>query len=303
MNAIEITGLKRRYGRTDAVHDLTLNVPAGSVFSLLGPNGAGKSTLLKILVNLLEPTAGTARVLGVDSRRLSPKERCLIGYVSESLQLPEWMTVGQFLDYCRPFYPAWDKGLEKQLLGQFALPLDRKLKHLSRGMRVKALLISVLSFRPKLLILDEPFSGLDPVVRDEVAQGLVETARTGDWTVLMASHDIEEVERLTDHVAMIDEGRLRLSEPVESLLNRFRRVEVDLQGGEFIAGAASTTWIGFEQTGSRARFVESEFDDRTTRARCEACFPEGAVTAHPMPLRDIYLALARSHRTVVGARA
>ena len=244
MNVIEITGLQRRYGRTDAVHDLTMSVPEGSIFALLGPNGAGKSTTLKVLLNLLSPTAGSVRVLGVDSRRLAAGERRQIGYVSEGQQLPDWMTVRQFLDYCRPFYPAWDSALEKKLMADFELPSDRKLKHLSRGMRVKAMLISVLSFRPRLLVLDEPFSGLDPVVRDEVAQGLVETARLGEWSVLMASHDIEEVERLADHIAIIDQGRLRISESVESLLSRFRRVEVTLGDGDMHPDARGYGVIG-----------------------------------------------------------
>ncbi len=294
MNVIEITGLQRRYGRTDAVHDLTMSVPEGSIFALLGPNGAGKSTTLKVLLNLLSPTAGSVRVLGVDSRRLAAGERRQIGYVSEGQQLPDWMTVRQFLDYCRPFYPAWDSALEKKLMADFELPSDRKLKHLSRGMRVKAMLISVLSFRPRLLVLDEPFSGLDPVVRDEVAQGLVETARLGEWSVLMASHDIEEVERLADHIAIIDQGRLRISESVESLLSRFRRVEVTLGEGDMHPeNAPVEDWLQLERSGQRVRFVDSRFSEEESNLRCRRCFPGATVSAQTMPLRDIYLSLAR----------
>src|SRR5436305_9308590 len=174
MNIIETIGLTRRFGRMDAVHELNLVVPTGSVFALLGPNGAGKTTTLKVLMNLLEPTAGSARVLGVDSRKLGEKERAQIGYVSENQQMPLWMTVQQLLDYCRPFYPTWDRQLEKNLLAQFDLPPERKLSALSRGMAMKASLLSSLAYRPKLLVLDEPFSGLDAVVRDEFIRGLLE---------------------------------------------------------------------------------------------------------------------------------
>lgn len=295
MNVIEISGLRRSYGRTDAVHDLTLSVPEGSIFALLGPNGAGKSTTLKVLLNLLSPTVGSVRVLGVDSRRLAAGERRQIGYVSEGQLLPDWMTVRQFLDYCRPFYPGWDASLEQKLTADFELPPDRKLKHLSRGMRVKAMFISVLSFRPRLLVLDEPFSGLDPVVRDEVAQGLVETARLGEWSVLMASHDIEEVERLADHIAIIDQGRLRISESVESLLSRFRRIEVTLGEGDMHPeNAPRDDWLQLERSGQRVRFVDSRFSEEESNLRCGRCFPGATVSAQTMPLRDIYLSLARS---------
>jgi ABC-2 type transport system ATP-binding protein len=293
MNPIEIRQLTRRYGRLEAVHELSLDVPAGSVCALLGPNGAGKTTTLKVLLNLLPPTRGEARMLGVDSRQLSPRELQQIGYVSESQQQPDWMTVRQFLDYCRPFYPTWDPALEKTLLARFELPPERKLKHLSRGMRVKAILLSVLAFRPKVLVLDEPFSGLDPVVREDVTSGLLETAQAGDWTVLLASHDIEEVERLADRVALLESGRVWLDETVESLLTRFRRVEVDLQEGPAKMDALPETWLKFERAGNRVTFVDSRYTREATEPACRARFPEAAVTARPMTLREIYIALAR----------
>ena len=187
MNIIETHQLTHRYGRTEAVHDLTLAVPAGSIFALLGPNGAGKTTTIKLLMNLLRPTRGSATVLGVDSKKLGERERAQIGYVSENQELPSWMTVRQLLDYCRPFYPTWDVALEKKLLTQFDLPPERKLKQLSRGMLMKAALLSSLAYRPKLLVLDEPFSGLDPVVRDDVVRGILETSEVGGWTVLVSS--------------------------------------------------------------------------------------------------------------------
>jgi ABC-2 type transport system ATP-binding protein len=278
------------------VHELSLDVPAGSVCALLGPNGAGKTTTLKVLLNLLPPTHGEARVLGVDSRKLSPRELQQIGYVSESQQQPDWMTVRQFLDYCRPFYPTWDLALEETLRARFDLPPERKLKHLSRGMRVKAILLSVLAFRPKVLVLDEPFSGLDPVVREDVTSGLLETAQAGDWTVLLASHDIEEVERLADRVALLEAGRVWLDETVESLLKRFRRVEVDLQEGPAQMDAVPETWLKFERAGNRVTFVDSRYNREATEPACRARFPEAAVTARPMTLREIYIALARRGR-------
>ena len=296
MNAITTHNLTRCYGRTEAVHALNLDVPQGSVLALLGPNGAGKSTTLKLLMNLIEPTAGSAQVLGVDSRRLGERERAQIGYVSENQQLPLWMTVRQLLDYCRPFYPTWDRELEATLARQFDLPAERKLKHLSRGMLMKAALLSSLAYRPKLLVLDEPFSGLDPVVRDDFIRGVLEVSATGDWTVVVSSHDIEEVERLADHVAMLDAGRLRLSERTESLQARFRRVEVT---GAAAAAAALPECVEWEQSGVLTRFVATRYAAGESEREWSARLGTSAVRVQPMSLREIFMTLARTARATL----
>lgn len=294
MNIIETQNLTRRFGRTEAVRGLDLAVPQGSVMALLGPNGAGKTTTLKMLMNLLQPTGGTARVLGVDSRRLGEKELAQIGYVSENQQLPTWMTVRQFLDYCRPFYPTWDRALETTLLKQFALPQERKLAQLSRGMLMKAALLSSLAYRPKLLVLDEPFSGLDPLVREEFVRGVLEVSALGEWTVLVSSHDIDEVERLADHVAVLEAGRLKLSEPTDALLGRFRRVEVT---GAAEGVAVGSGWLEWERAGALTKFVETNYAGEATEDGWRLRFGDATVTAQPMTLREIFLTLARTGRT------
>jgi ABC-2 type transport system ATP-binding protein len=293
MNIIETKNLTRRFGRAEAVHELTLAVPAGSVTALLGPNGAGKTTTIKMLMNLLRPTAGEATVLGVDSRKLGERELAQLGYVSENQQLPVWMTVRQFLDYCRPFYPTWDRDLEKTLLAQLALPESRKLSQLSRGMLMKAALLSSLAYRPKLLVLDEPFSGLDPLVRDEFIKGMLEVTAAGEWTVLVSSHDIDEVERLADRVAMLEGGRLKLSEATEALQARFRRVEVTGAASTFSPGA---DWLDWEQAGALTKFVETRYAGETTERLWRERFGSDRVTAQAMTLREIFLTFARAER-------
>lgn len=296
MHIIETQNLTRRYGRTEAVHDLNLAVPEGSVCALLGPNGAGKTTTLKVLMNLLAPTAGAARVLGVDSRRLGEREFRQIGYVSENQPLPRWMTVRQLLDYCRPFYPTWDQALEQTLLRAFDLPEDRKLAYLSRGMAMKAALLSSLAYRPRLLVLDEPFSGLDPLVRDDFIRGVLEVSGQGDWTVLVASHDIEEVERLAEHVAVLEAGRLTLTERTDDLQARHRRVEVTLGESEPAATERPDSWLQFERAGRVVRFVDTRYERDRTEAECRRLFPGAAVVAGPMSLREIFVVLARRSR-------
>lgn len=303
MNLIETHQLSGRFWRTEAVRELTFVVPEGGLTALVGANGAGKTTTLKLLMNLLAPSAGSSRVLGVDSRRLGERERARIGYVAEGQELPEWMTVRQLLDYCRPFYPAWDRGLEAKLLAQFDLPGERKLQHLSRGMRMKAALLSSLAYRPRLLVLDEPFSGLDPLVREEFVQGILEVAGQGDWTVLLSSHDIDEVERLADRIVVLEAGRLRCAETTDALLARFRRIEVAVPEEAPDRGAAPSDWLELERQGGRARFVAEGYERGATERACRERWPEAAVTAHPMTLREIFVALARAgRRTGKGAR-
>jgi ABC-2 type transport system ATP-binding protein len=297
MNIIETHNLTRRYGRTEAVHDLTFAVPAGSVFALLGPNGAGKTTTLKVLMNLLPPTTGTARVLGVDSRRLGEREFAQIGYVSENQHLPLWMTVRQLLDYCRPFYPTWDRQLEASLLKQLGLPESRKLSQLSRGMLMKAALLSSLAYRPRLLVLDEPFSGLDALVRDEFIRGVLEVSALGEWTVVVSSHDIEEVERLADHVAMLDAGRLRLSERTDVLQGRFRRVEVTGLSAPS-ESARPPDALEWENAGTLTRFIETRYAGEATERTWRERFGAATVTAQPMTLREIFMTLARTSRAL-----
>ena len=168
---IRTENLVKKFRRVEALNGLNLAVPSGAIYALVGPNGAGKTTAIKILMNIFGATSGRAEVLGMDTKHMAGKALTTIGYVSENQRLPDWMRVGAFFAYLRPFYPSWDRDLENQLVQQLALPLDRKLSELSRGMRMKAALASSLAYRPRLIVLDEPFSGLDPLVRDELIRG------------------------------------------------------------------------------------------------------------------------------------
>ena len=185
---IRVDNLWKKFGRHDALRGLSFSVPEGSAFALIGANGAGKTTTIKVLMNIIEPSRGSATMLGVDSRKISPRELSQIGYVSENQDMPLALRVAEYLDYLRPFYPQWDRALEASILRQLRLPMDRRIGDLSHGMRMKMSLACALPFRPKLLILDEPFSGLDPLVRDEFMEGLLQQA--GEMTVLISSHEL-----------------------------------------------------------------------------------------------------------------
>jgi ABC-2 type transport system ATP-binding protein len=295
---IQTESLSRRYGRTEAVHDLTLSVPEGAVFAFVGPNGAGKTTTIKTLMDILEPSSGRATVLGTDSRRLGPTEFRQIGYVSENQDMPGWMTLSQLLDYCVPFYPSWDAAFAEDLRRRLDLPLGRKLKDFSRGMRMKAALLSSLAYRPKLLVLDEPFAGLDALVRDEFIQGILELAEQSQWSVFISSHDIDEVERLADWIGVINEGRLYLAEPVASLIGRFRQVEATFEGPAVLRPPLPDHWVGAEAVGHTLRVVDSRagepgYEDRLR----EALRDVARVELSPMSLKAIFMALARTFRS------
>jgi ABC-2 type transport system ATP-binding protein len=296
-NVIETHDLSQSFATTDALKHLTLAVPEGSIFAFLGPNGAGKTTTIKTLLNILEPASGSATVLGVDSRRIGPRELARIGYVSENQSMPEWMTVGQLIDYCRPLYPDWDAAFCGKLLEQFDLPLNRKLKHLSRGMKVKAALLVSLAYRPRLLVLDEPFTGLDPLVRDEVIRGILELAGQGEWTVFISSHDIDEVERLADWVAIINEGDLKLAESASALQARFRGIECVVNETSRLPASLPQSWLVPEMAGHTVRFVESAYQAHASEAEVLRVLPDATnILVTPMSLREIFLALARTYR-------
>jgi ABC-2 type transport system ATP-binding protein len=294
--AIETARLSRRFRATEAVHDLTLQVPAGSIFALVGPNGAGKTTTIKLLMNLIRPSSGSARVLGADSRRLGVAEFRRIGYVSENQELPDWLTPGELLAYVRPFYPTWDQALCDRLRDELALDTRTKLSRLSRGTRMKAALLSSLAYRPELLVLDEPFTGLDPLVRDELIRALLELPGERPFTCLVSSHDIDEVERLADWVGFIRDGGLVFAEPVTSLLGRFRLVEITGEDAAPAVDGLPESWIVQGVAGRTLRVVDSAYGD-DTRSCAAARFPGASLHVGPLSLREIFVALARKSGT------
>ncbi|MDR2463346.1 MAG: ABC transporter ATP-binding protein [Verrucomicrobiales bacterium] len=292
---IETENLSRRFRGHEAVDRLSLSVPAGSVYAFLGRNGAGKTTTIKMLAGLLSPSAGAARVLGCDARRLTVSEWRQIGYVSENQRLYEWMTGAELLAFTAKFYPSWDDDFAARLAGQLALPLNRKLKHCSRGEKMKTALLLAIAFRPRLLILDEPFSGLDALVREEFLASLLELTRQNEWTIFFSSHDIDEVERLADHVGMIDAGRLTLSESLESLQRRCRRVEIF---GTSAADLAGEKLLCRESTERGLRLVHADFSERT-EAELRRRFADATVEITPLSLKEIFIAHAK---TLQGGR-
>ena len=294
---IETHGLSKNYRNCGALRALSFKVPEGSAFALVGANGAGKTTLIKILMNLIQATSGTAYVLGVDSRQLSPQQFRRIGYVSENQESPGKLTVSRYLNYLRRFYPDWDIALEREIAERFKLPTDRKINELSHGMRVKMALACALPYRPKLLVLDEPFSGLDPLVRDEFMEGLA--AEAGDMTILISSHDLGEVEGFATDIGFVESGSLLFQESLEVLTDRVQQIKVTVERQSALQKTAPDTWIDIHETGNVLTFVDTQFSEFDLGERIRSRI-EGVrdIEVQPMSLRAIFTSISRGTRRV-----
>jgi len=280
-----------------ALSNLNISVPTGSAYGLIGANGAGKTTLIKTLLNFLQPSSGVAEILDKDSRNISTMEFARIGYISENQELPNRLTVDEYFDYLRPFYDSWDKSLESSIRRQFELPGNRKIGHLSHGMRIKMALCCALPYRPILMILDEPFSGLDSLVRDDFMSGLLE--RASDMTILISSHEHVEFEKMLSHVGYLQKGKLLFEETMDQVTERFRSVSVILSQTSLVANSFPSHWINAKKTGNSLSFVETQYSSNSFDASIKSHL-QGVVRidTQPMPLRSIFTELeiaARDH--------
>jgi ABC-2 type transport system ATP-binding protein len=239
---IETSELRKQYGAVEALRGLNLQVPAGSIFGFLGRNGAGKTTTIKVLLGMARPASGEARLFGqpIDATDAGVALRRRIGFVSDEKDLYDYMTVGEMIRFTRAFFPRWRTDLEQKYLRSFALPLERKVKALSRGMRTKLALLLALCRGAELLILDEPTAGLDPAMTEEVLQALVANAAGEEMTVFFSSHQIAEVDQIADRVAIIDQGRTIVAGALDDLRESFRRVNLVFDGDAPDAAFRST---------------------------------------------------------------
>ena len=223
---IEVENLSRSFGRKDALKNVTLRVPAGCVFGLVGENGAGKTTLIKHVLGALRPQHGRVRVFGKDPVGDPVGVLAEIGHLSEDREMPTWMRIRELLRYVRAFYPKWYSQYAEQLREVFRLDPDAKVKHLSRGERALAGLLVALAHRPKLLVLDEPSSGLDPLVRRDILGAIVRTVADEGRTVFFSSHLLDEVERVADQLAMVADGEVVLAGTLEAIKETHQRLLV-----------------------------------------------------------------------------
>jgi ABC-2 type transport system ATP-binding protein len=223
-NVVEIQEVTRRFGAKIALDRVSLSVPSGCVLGLVGENGAGKTTLIKHILGLLRAESGSVRVFGRDPVVDPVGALSRIGYLSEEGDLPFWMRVEELMRYAEAFYPTWDRSYAEMLRREFDLDLRARLKNLSKGQRARAGLMVALAYRPALLVLDEPSSGLDPIVRRDILGAIIRTIAEEGRTVLFSSHLLAEVERVSDYVAMIQSGRILFCDTLEGIKQTHHRM-------------------------------------------------------------------------------
>lgn len=216
-SSVDVQSVSRRFGTTLALDDVSFQASAGRVYGLVGANGAGKTTLIKHILGLLRARSGSVRVFGLDPVKHPVEVLRRIGYLSEDRDLPEWMRIHELLRYTQAFHPTWDEAYAVQMLKTFGLDDEKRVSELSKGMRAQVGLVAAVAHRPELLILDEPSSGLDPVVRRDILDAIVRTVVDDGRTVLFSSHLLDEVERMSDHVTMVHQGRVVLDGTLEGV--------------------------------------------------------------------------------------
>lgn len=223
LSALSLRGVGKKYSDF-ALQDIDLVLPAGQIMGLVGANGAGKSTIMRILIGLIQADCGEVEVCGF----LLPQEQVAakreVGYASEDMRLYKTQTMRWHMDFVRGIYPHWDEAYALELLKRFDLRVQQKVGGFSHGQRVKALLLLVLARRPKLLLLDEPTTGLDPVARAEVLEALADVLRDESRSVLFSSHNTVDVEQLSDSISFLHKGKLVASQDKETFLSSWRRI-------------------------------------------------------------------------------
>jgi ABC-2 type transport system ATP-binding protein len=287
--AIEIRGLVRRYGRTDAVNGLNLRVEPGRCYGFFGRNGAGKTTTIKCLLNLLRPTGGDAKVFGLDPARHEVAVKSRLAYVPDNVAFYPWMTVRDTLDYFASFRSRWNRDTERALLDQFRLDPRQKTSHLSKGQKTQLALITAVSAEPDLLVLDEPTSGLDPIVRREFVQtiiGAYQDAEPGRRTVFVSTHLISEFEGLIDDFTIIEQGRDVLALTADAARERYQKIYARF-GGE--PGAIDLPGARVLRRGVRDIEVMVNGNAAAVLDRLRARSPE-ALTTESLTLEEIFVA-------------
>jgi len=285
MSLIQVEGLTVRYGRRTALDGVSFEVPDGGVYALLGRNGAGKSSLVRCLLGEQRPAAGRTMLLGREAWRERARALTEVGVVHESPDAPPAMTARQLSRFCAPLYPRWDGDGFSARLRRFGIPENVAFGKLSRGQRAQVALGLALAPEPRLLVLDDPTLGLDPVARRAVFEELIGDLADRGTTVFLTSHDLGGVEGIAGRAGILQDGRLVLDEEIETLKRRFRRVSF-APGGEAAARLAELVPVAVASRGWRVEAVVSGWDDD------HPAVPPGAtVEVSALTLEEIFLAL------------
>lgn len=286
---IRTMGLTKCYKKLAAVQDVNLDVPPGKIFALMGRNGAGKSSLIRMLLGLTPITAGRATVLGLDSAKEHVAIRGRVGYVPEAHHMYRWMTIAELVRFTASFYPTWNEKSCAALILKFDLDPTKRIRELSRGMVAKVALTLALAHEPRLLILDEPTDGLDAVVRKEFLESIISVAADEGRTVFISSHLLQDIERVADRVALMEESRIGLVEDADALKARFRELKITFSNGTpetFVMPGV----LSIRKEPREWLMVFEKFGPQTL-TQLRAKLPGAQIVARDMMLEEIFVAL------------
>jgi ABC-2 type transport system ATP-binding protein len=285
---IEMRGVRKTY-RFFTLDDLSLDLEPGQILGFVGPNGAGKTTTIRLAMGMIAADAGEIRVLGHSMPDDQAAAKRDVGYVSADMKLLPQATLGWHMDFVKSIYPDWDGGYAAQLVKRFNLRPEQNARSLSLGEHVKAVLLLALARRPRLLILDEPTTGLDPVARHEVISEFMDVLRDDSRSILFSSHNTVDVERISDRITFIDRGRIVESSDKEDFLDRWRRIQVQLAPGATLPALPNIV----------QREGDGQFVTLTTNRYSEALkalIGPGVRDVQRMSLEEIFVANVFHHR-------
>ncbi len=288
---VEAASLSRSFGDKQVLRELDLSIGPPCIYGLLGPNGSGKTTLIKCLTGLLFAGAGQGRLLGADSRDLPAEIKARVGYVPQEVDLYGWMRVRQLIDFHAAFYDTWNRALERRLRDAFELGERERVATLSVGQRQRLAILVATAFEPEVLLLDEPASALDPASRRVFLESLLETITTGERVVLLSSHIVSDIERVSDRVGILQGGRLAIDADLADLQERVCKLRITAAPGRSLPDPLPLDNVLDCQRDGRSAMVTLADYSEATAARLAAAGL--TIERLPMPLEDIYLALTR----------
>jgi len=283
---VRMTGVHKRFGKIQALDGVDLSIYPGSIIGLLGANGAGKSTLLRHIIGLYLPDRGQCTAFGCDAGKLGPEQLARIGYVHQEGELLDWMKTGQLIRYVSTYYPSWNRGLEEKYIADFEVCTEARVGSLSPGQRQKLAILLAIGFEPELLILDEPAAALDPVMRANFLDLLLQIIQDENKTIIISSHILSDVEKVIDHVVIMKQGRILLDFGFDELRERFSRVRVSALSGELPRELPFANVVQCRRSNGEAILTLQDCSPEQLQQQAESL--NCRVEIQTLPLEDIY---------------
>lgn len=287
----QLNHVSKWFGRTKALDNIDLCIHPGSIIGLVGSNGAGKSTLLRHIIGLYLPDEGTCTTFDVEAKKLSPKELARIGYVHQEGELLDWMNVGQLIRYVSAYYDTWNKDLEARYIKDFELNLKDRVGALSPGQRQKLAILSAIGFEPELLILDEPASALDPLARRQFLNLMLEMIQTQGRTIIISSHILSDIEKIIDHIVIMDKGKILRDCGLDTLQEEFCQIILTATGGKLPETLPFANIVDCKRNGVQASLTlqnanPQQLEDQARQINCR-------LEIRRLTLEDLYQHVVR----------